>query len=71
MFNVLMGSNGYIDITVSRNERTLYFLWSNGAITEDLQMLTGGMYTVTITDASGCDTMMIAVINQPTYPTNS
>ncbi|MBK8415808.1 MAG: SprB repeat-containing protein [Bacteroidetes bacterium] len=31
-------------------------------------MLTGGMYTVTITDASGCDTMMIAVINQPTSP---
>ncbi|MBK9424309.1 MAG: SprB repeat-containing protein [Bacteroidetes bacterium] len=62
------GSNGYIDITVSGTNAPYTFLWSNGAITEDLQMLTGGMYTVTITDASGCDTMMIAVINQPTSP---
>jgi gliding motility-associated-like protein len=62
------GSNGYIDINVAGTNAPYTFLWSNGAITEDLQMLNGGLYTVTITDASGCDTVMVAVINQPAAP---
>ncbi len=30
------------------------FLWSNGAVTEDVSNLTAGMYTVTVTGSNGC-----------------
>ncbi len=30
------------------------YLWSNGQTTEDIQQLTGGTYTVTVTGEDGC-----------------
>ena len=45
---------GSIDLTIAGGTTPYTFLWSNGAVTEDLENLEGGSYTVEITDASGC-----------------
>ena len=47
-------SNNSIDITVSGGTPGYTFLWSNGAITEDLSNLSSGTYSVIVSDANGC-----------------
>ncbi|MEZ4947980.1 MAG: hypothetical protein R2784_01070 [Saprospiraceae bacterium] len=42
----------FIDVTISGGTANLAFAWSNGATTEDLSGLSGGAYTVSITDDS-------------------
>ncbi|MBL0082416.1 MAG: hypothetical protein IPP37_08270 [Saprospiraceae bacterium] len=46
-------NTGTIDVTASPSASYDY-LWSNGAITEDLSNLSAGIYTITITDVNGC-----------------
>lgn len=48
------GSNGSIDISVSGGTGPYTFNWSNGATTEDLQNMSEGLYTVTVSDNTGC-----------------
>lgn len=47
-------SNGAIDLTVNGGVAPITFAWSNSATTEDLSGLTGGTYSCTITDNTGC-----------------
>ena len=47
-------ADGLIDLLVSGGYAPLSFNWNNGAATEDISMLTSGIYTVTITDAQAC-----------------
>ncbi|MFZ6010232.1 MAG: T9SS type A sorting domain-containing protein [Bacteroidota bacterium] len=47
-------TNGGLNITVSGGTAPYTYLWSNGAITEDIQNLSSGIYKVTVTDANGC-----------------
>ncbi len=55
--------NGNIDITVSPSG-SYTFIWSNGETTEDLQDLTGGSYSVTVTETNGCTaTEIFEVVN--------
>ena len=44
---------GSIDLSVSGVVQPVAYEWSNGAATEDIDMLIVGTYTVTVTDASG------------------
>jgi outer membrane protein OmpA-like peptidoglycan-associated protein len=46
--------SGAIFISVSGGIKPYKYLWSNGAVTEDLQNLVLGVYTVNVTDANGC-----------------
>ena len=63
------GSNtGSIDLTVTGGVSPYIFAWSNQAITEDLNNIPSGVYTVTATDANGCTTTQTVTITQPQAP---
>jgi len=64
-------TNGAIDISASGGTSPYTFIWSNGATTEDVNGLTSGIYTVTITDINGCSTIMPVNITQPSAQLNS
>ncbi|HMO39416.1 MAG TPA: T9SS type A sorting domain-containing protein [Saprospiraceae bacterium] len=48
-------NNGSIDLTVFGGTGSYNFLWNNGSRREDLTDLSNGVYTVTVTDARGCE----------------
>src|SRR5690606_15985830 len=48
------GNNGAIDLSVSGGVAPYNYVWSNGAVLQDLNSLDAGDYTVTVTDANGC-----------------
>ncbi len=58
-------NNGSVDIIVSGGEPDYQYLWSNGDTSEDLNNVSGGTYTVTITDFFGCTKNLSSTINEP------
>ena len=58
-------ANGSINITVTGGTASYTYLWSSGAVTEDLSNLASGTYTVLVTDANGCTTSITQVITAP------
>lgn len=57
--------SGTIDLTVSGGTPPYTFLWSNGAITEDLGALVAGTYSVVITDANLCQVWFEYEVTEP------
>lgn len=63
------GANtGFIDLQVNGGTPNYSFLWSNGATTEDISNLLSGNYSVTVTDANGCNLTSTTIITQPLQP---
>ncbi len=57
-------SNGAADLTVNGGVTPYTYLWSNGATTQDLSGVTGGTYTVIVTDANSCTSANSVTINE-------
>ncbi len=58
-------NDGFIDITAYGGTLPYGFDWSNGPSTEDVGSLTGGSYTVTVTDGNGCQAASLYVVSEP------
>lgn len=59
------GGNGSVALTVSGGTTAYRYRWSNGDTTQNLQAVTAGTYTVTVTDAKGCTATASATVTQP------
>lgn len=65
-------TTGAIDITANGGVPPYSYIWSNGATTEDVVNLAGGVtYTATVTDANGCQKVISQALTQPTPITSS
>jgi gliding motility-associated-like protein len=58
-------SDGSISITPTSGTAPYSYVWSNGATTNEIDSLTAGSYTVTITDALQCKATETITLNQP------
>jgi gliding motility-associated-like protein len=58
-------NNGSVNLTVSGGVAPYSYLWSNGAITEDINGLSQGLYKVTVTYNGSCSIKDSARINVP------
>ncbi|OFY71907.1 MAG: hypothetical protein A3G23_05130 [Bacteroidetes bacterium RIFCSPLOWO2_12_FULL_37_12] len=58
-------SNGSIDLTVTGGASSYTYAWSNATISEDIQNLLAGTYTVTVTDANSCTNTKDFSVNTP------
>lgn len=47
-------NSGRVDLTASGGNALYSYIWSNGALTEDIGSLSVGLYTVTVSDAKNC-----------------
>ncbi|GIV33429.1 MAG: hypothetical protein KatS3mg031_0964 [Chitinophagales bacterium] len=57
-------TNGTINVTLSQGVAPFTFAWSNGAVTEDITSLTAGVYTLSVSDASGCTAESTFAVNE-------
>lgn len=66
------GSNGSVLMTVSNGTAPYTYQWSSGQTTKNINSLTVGVYSVTITDSQGCTyTHSVLVTGAPMLVSNS
>ncbi|MBI4648552.1 MAG: gliding motility-associated C-terminal domain-containing protein [Bacteroidia bacterium] len=65
------GNSGTINLTVTGGSPGYTYLWSNQQTTEDLNNLTAGTYSVTITDAHLCTSTITVTVSQPSAVLNA
>lgn len=59
-------NSGSINLLVAGGSAPFTYLWSNGAVTEDLANIPAGNYQITVTDANGCiKTEQYVISRQP------
>lgn len=58
-------NNGSIQLSVSGGFAPYTYLWSNGATTQNINNLSPGTYTVTVTDANNCTASQLFTISAP------
>ncbi len=59
------GDNGRINLSIEGSTRPYRVQWSTGAITEDINNLPAGIYSVTVLDANNCVEMTTIVVQEP------
>ncbi|TXH53609.1 MAG: PKD domain-containing protein, partial [Bacteroidia bacterium] len=64
-------NNGSINLTVNGGNPAYTFLWSNGAVSEDISALAAGNYSYTVTDVNGCQTTGNLTLTAPPTLTNN
>lgn len=57
---------GEIEVFVSGGTPTIGYSWSTGAVTSSITSLSGGTYTLTVTDGNQCSVSANYTINEPT-----
>jgi large repetitive protein len=57
--------SGACNLSVTGGTPPYSYLWSNGAVTEDINNVSAGNYSVTITDSHGCTVSVNAAVTQP------
>jgi gliding motility-associated-like protein len=58
-------SDGNIDLNPFNGSTPYTYLWNTGATTEDLSNVPAGNYSVTVTDANGCDFTIGITLTEP------
>ncbi len=58
-------ASGSIDVTISGGTVPYSYSWNNGSITEDIQSVLAGSYTLTIRDFNDCELVLSNQITQP------
>ena len=56
-------SNGSVSVNVSGGAAPFSYLWSNASTATGIVGINAGLYTVTITDATGCSSQQTATVN--------
>ncbi|GEO03234.1 hypothetical protein AAE02nite_08980 [Adhaeribacter aerolatus] len=67
MWGVMNGA-GSIDLTVTGGTAPYTYKWNAGVTTQDVSAASPGLYTVTVTDATGCSAMTSVYVGQKNNP---
>ncbi|MEZ0542235.1 hypothetical protein [Fibrella arboris] len=59
------GTNGQINLAVSGGTLPYSYAWNTGAATASLDNVPAGIYTVTVSDANGCNQLVSFTLTQP------